>query len=336
MDPWFLANLACPYEWTPLRLADGCLICTEGHRFPIVAGVPVLLRSDVDQTHGEAEASVRLAEVADDQIIETQRREAAQRATCPDSEIDPVVSQVIAATNGLSYRHLVGNLPKYPIPHLRLPKANGESLLDIGCNWGRWTLAAAAKGYMAVGIDPSLGAVLSACRVARQLGHNTKYVVGDARFLPFRPNTFDVAFSYSVLQHFSHENAAAAVKQIARVLKVGGTSLIQMPNVFGMRCLYHQARRGFRRARDFEVRYWTIASLRTLFSQIGQTTIHVDCFFGIGLQAADMHLMPLKYKAIIALSEALRNVSSVVRPMKYVADSVYLLSIRQGPEQITS
>ena len=31
------------------------------------------------------------------------------------------------------------------------------------------------------------------------------FVVGDARFLPFRSGSFDYVWSYSVLQHFSRE-----------------------------------------------------------------------------------------------------------------------------------
>ena len=46
-------------------------------------------------------------------------------------------------------------------------------------------MSAAKKGYRAVGIDPSLGAVMAARRVARQLGLEIKCIVGDARFLPF-------------------------------------------------------------------------------------------------------------------------------------------------------
>ena len=41
-------------------------------------------------------------------------------------------------------------------------RTGGTRLLDIGCSWGRWSLAAAARGYDAVGIDPSLGAIMAA------------------------------------------------------------------------------------------------------------------------------------------------------------------------------
>src|SRR6187402_1499218 len=65
--------------------------------------------------------------------------------------IDPVVAFLVAATNGLLYRHLIGQLTSYPIPDLALPPGNGRPLLDVGCSWGRWTMAAAARGYDAIG-----------------------------------------------------------------------------------------------------------------------------------------------------------------------------------------
>jgi hypothetical protein len=41
-----------------------------------------------------------------------------------------------------------------------------------------------------------------------------------------------------------------------------------MPNCFGIRCLYDQARRGFREGRDFDVRYWMPAELNSIFRTI--------------------------------------------------------------------
>ena len=66
---------------------------------------------------------------------------------------------------------------------------------------GRWSIAAARKGFSVVGIDPSLGAVMAARRIAKELNLDIKYLVADGRFLPFRERQFKVAYSYSVLQH---------------------------------------------------------------------------------------------------------------------------------------
>jgi len=82
---------------------------------------------------------------------------------------------IIGATSGSSYKHLIGNpkLSEYPIPEISLPSASGALLLDLGCNWGRWSISAARNGYSVVGLDPSLGAVLAARRIARD---STAYV----------------------------------------------------------------------------------------------------------------------------------------------------------------
>jgi ubiquinone/menaquinone biosynthesis C-methylase UbiE len=245
------------------------------------------------------------------------------------STIDPVVAYLVAATNGMMYRHLIGSLSRYPIPEFPMPEGHGRRLLDIGCSWGRWTLAAAARGYDAVGIDPSLGAVLSATRVAAALGRTARFVVGDARHLPFKDGAFDAAYSYSVIQHLSYDDAATAVREIGRVVRVSGLVRVQMPTRYGVRCLYHQARRRFRAATGFEVRYWTWAQLRSLFtSAIGDTRLEVDGFFGIGLQPVDRPLMTPVLRLVLGASEGLKSVSRVLPVLKRGADSVFVDSVR--------
>jgi ubiquinone/menaquinone biosynthesis C-methylase UbiE len=200
-------------------------------------------------------------------------------------------------------------------------------LLDIGCNWGRWSIAATKKGYTVVGIDPSLGAIMAARRVANQMGLTIKYVVGDARYLPFKSSLFNKVFSYSVLQHLSKDDVRKVLHGVGRVLKADGVSLIQMPNRFGIRSLQHQIKRRFRRAKDFEVRYWSIPELKNIFEkEIGCSKTSVDCFGGLGLQKSDVDYMSSKMRLIITFSEFLRKISNSIHVLKYVADSVYVSS----------
>jgi ubiquinone/menaquinone biosynthesis C-methylase UbiE len=117
----------------------------------------------------------------------------------------------------------------------------GEHCSISGCNWGRWSIAAARKGYRVVGIDPSLGGVLAARRAAKSLSIEADFIVADARHLPFKDVSLDNVFSYSVIQHLSKPDALKSFAEIARILKPSGKSLIQMPNAFGIRNLYHQA-----------------------------------------------------------------------------------------------
>src|SRR4051794_38255277 len=96
-----------------------------------------------------------------------------------------------------------------------------------------------------------------------------------------------------------------------------------------MRCLYHQARRGFRTPRDFEVRYWNLADLEKTFERrIGSTRISVDCFFGLGLQPSDAPMLDANRRALLGASEALRRASGYFPALRWIADSVYVESTR--------
>ena len=321
VQPELLRLLVCPRDKQDLSQRGTRLICAQGHQFAVIDGVPILLISDAEQTHIEGTRALAVAESGDTLTL--------PKFEVGPNEIDPFVRGSIGATNGGLYQHLVGNLSQYPIPRLRLPAGERRLFLEIGCNWGRWCIAAARLGYRPVGIDPSLKSIRAACRVATQLGIEATYLVADGRFLPFRDQTFDQIFSYSVLQHLSKENVLAVLDEIRRSLRVAGNALIQMPNVFGIRCLYHQIRRGFREARDFEVRYWKPAELVSAFtSKIGDSHLSVDGFFSLNVQASDLHLLPLRYRAIVQASEGLRWVCSTVPVLTKAADSLYVSAQR--------
>lgn len=321
LESRMLELLVCPRDKTALRQEPGSLFCRHGHRYAVVEGIPILLVAEAGQTHIEGTRALAIAESGDASSL--------PQFTVGANEIDPFVRNVIGATNGGLYQHLVGNLQAYPIPRLRLPAGENKLFLEVGCNWGRWCIAAARAGYRPVGIDPSLKSIRAANRVARQLGVEATYVVGDSRFLPFGDAAFDQTFSYSVLQHLSKENARASLAEIRRVLAVTGNALVQMPNVFGVRCLYHQIRRGFREGRDFEVRYWRPAELLAAFTAgIGPSELSVDGYFSLNVQPNDLHFLPARYRALVHTSEALRRLSGRVPLLAKVADSLYVTARR--------
>jgi SAM-dependent methyltransferase len=303
-----------------------------------VEGIPVLLRDDVEQTIGIAAASlargrgkpgsvdVRRPELYLESLgVSEDEKNLALNLADEGSEIDPAAAVLVAATNGIAYMHLVGGLRKYPLPEIRLPETSGQTLLDVGCSWGRWSMAAASKGYRVVGIDPSLGALMAARRVAKSLGLSAHFVCADARYLPFANGAFDNMFSYSVVQHFSKSDAALAVRQMSRVTRHGGTVLVQMPNRMGIRSQMHLAKRRYTEGRGFEVRYWTLSELQHLFTrEVGQTEISVHCYFGLGLEPTDLDLMTRPLNITIRASEWLRRLSQRFPVLKRVADSVYV------------
>src|SRR5678816_864069 len=177
-------------------------------------------------------------------------------------------------------------MSRYPIPDFPLPRSSGELLLDIGCNWGRWSIAAAQSGYRPIGVDPSFEAVVAA-----------------ARRLPFADDTFDVVFSYGVLQHFSKSDVAISVDEIARVVKRSGYSWVQMPNSLGALNAVRLAQRRFREGDAFEVRYWTPSELKRVFGRIGPTELRTDGFFTLNPQKRDLDLLPARFRAVVHVSE---------------------------------
>jgi SAM-dependent methyltransferase/uncharacterized protein YbaR (Trm112 family) len=322
LSPELLDLLVCPRDKQPLARRGDFLICPQVHQYRVVEGVPILLVAEAAQAHIEGTRSLQVAATGDASQL--------ARFKIGPGDIDPFVRNAIGATNGSFYQHLVGNLREYPIPDLRMAASDGGLFLEVGSNWGRWCIAAARLGYRAIGIDPSLKSVRAARRVAAQLGVDAQYVVGDARFLPFREGAFKRVFSYSVLQHLPKQDAAFAIAEINRVLRTGEECLVQMPNVLGMRCLYHQVRRRFREARDFEVRYWTLPALKLEFGKhFCSAQVLVDGFFSLNPQISDVRLMPWRYRALIYASEGLRRMSGAIPALKYAADSVYVRAVKE-------
>ena len=320
MNKWLRAHLACPRDKARLTDEGDDLVCPDGHRYPVVDGIPVMLVDEAESTHDYIRRTL------EDVAAHRDGSFAEESPTAADA-IDPFVQGEVPYTSGNLYFSVQHRLTRYPIPETRLAPGNGEHLLDIGCNWGRWSVAAAQKNYKPVGLDPSLRAVMAARRVSKQLGAEANFVVGDARFLPFADDAFDTVFSYGVYQHLSKENVRISLDEAARVLRNDGVALVQMPNKYGIRQYQQHRRRGFSEGEGFEVRYWTPAELIETFEEkFGPTQISTDCYFGLGIQGADADLLPAKYKAVVYASEAIRKLSEFLPPLTKVADSVYLYS----------
>ena len=85
----------------------------------------MLLLDDVEQTHKGATVSIEKARAG---VVPLPH----QSGQGPPGH----VQQAVAATCGMMYKPLTGKLTGYPIPQIRLPAGHGQTLLDIGCNWG--------------------------------------------------------------------------------------------------------------------------------------------------------------------------------------------------------
>jgi hypothetical protein len=99
--------------------------------------------------------------------------------------------------------------------------------------------------------------------------------------------------------------------------------------VLGVRSLYHQLRRGFREPEGFDVRYWTIGEMkRALARRFRAPEVSVHCYFGLGLEPSDLVFVRPVGRLMIRLSEALRNTSHFLPPLKRIADSLYVSAVK--------
>lgn len=328
MNEWLREHLVCPRDKSELQTNGNNLICPHDHVYPVVEDIPIMLVEEEEHIHNYITETL---DTVDALNADGKKANAEPTATSGTDEVDKYVQHEIPLTCGNLYMGLRQKLTRYPIPELRLPNGNGEKLLDAGCNWGRWTIAAAKKNYQPIGMDPSLEAVQAARRISKQFNVATDFVVGDARYLPFADGSFDIGFSYSVLQHFSKPNARLSLEEMARTTRAGGKILVQMPNKYGVRCFYQNARRGFSEGENFDVRYWTPSELMKTFTEIfGATKMTADCYFGLNVQRTDIDLFPPHFKMVVRSSEMLRSMSRQIPVLVKFADSVYLESVNQN------
>jgi SAM-dependent methyltransferase/uncharacterized protein YbaR (Trm112 family) len=335
-DGRLLAILECPRDHDELSLDGDCLCCASGHRYPIVDGIPVFLLAEKEQTIGIASASLKAAESGtgyplylDTLGLSEDERRGIEKDWKAGGSVDPAISYLVGATSGFGYVDLIGRLREYPIPDIPIDSCAGELLLDVGSNWGRWSVSAARKGWRVIAIDPSLGALMAAQRAFAAMGLDISFICGDARYLPFKAHLFRGAFSYSVLQHFSEQDAETAIAELGRVLRQGGFSKIQMAHRGGLRSTYIRTSRDYADAGVFRVRYWSLESIRVVFERnIGPTKLIAEAFGGLGLLAEDRKIASKKARLLIALSILLKKLARFVPGLIKFADSIYVVSVR--------
>ena len=97
----------------------------------------------------------------------------------------------------------------------------GMRLLDVACGTGVVALTASRQGLEVNGVDITPELINRANENAKIMGLKAKFIEGDAEFLPYKKTEFDI-----ILSQFGHMFAprpAVVVKELARVLKPGGT-----------------------------------------------------------------------------------------------------------------
>ncbi len=104
------------------------------------------------------------------------------------------------------------------LAHLK-PKA-GELAIDLGCGYGRTLTYVAEKfGTQVIGVDLTPSLAFQACKMLKRTGAKGYAIAADICFLPFRNETFQVAWAESVFVFLPKHEAFA---EVARILKPEG------------------------------------------------------------------------------------------------------------------
>jgi 2-polyprenyl-3-methyl-5-hydroxy-6-metoxy-1,4-benzoquinol methylase len=104
----------------------------------------------------------------------------------------------------------------------------GWRVLNLGCGTGGFNEAAAAAGMRVVGVDADVGAI-GICAM-RDGVPASRFAGGQSERLPFRSDSFDLVYCFSVIEHVA--SVEASVSEMVRVTRPGGAVYVHTPNAW--------------------------------------------------------------------------------------------------------
>ncbi|MBI3318142.1 MAG: class I SAM-dependent methyltransferase [Candidatus Omnitrophica bacterium] len=114
----------------------------------------------------------------------------------------------------------------------------GGSLLDVACGTGWMLTEALRRGLQASGLDLSSKAV----ELSKAHAPQAEVRVGDGENLPWAEGRFDYVTCLGSLEHYL--NPDRGIREIARVLKPGGTACVMLPNKYYLPHVWQEIRTG--------------------------------------------------------------------------------------------
>lgn len=162
-----------------------------------------------------------------------------------------------------------------------IPKLSGDpsslKFLDVGASSGYMVEAALEAGLIAEGVEPGRSGIASA------KARGISIIQGTAENLPFENDYFDLVHSHHVFEHVANPHLSA--KEVYRVLKPGGTILIEVPNQFDNIRFYRDVKFGRVHQRNRDIRsihhlsFFSKKSLRYLLTGVGFKSVKVSTHY---------------------------------------------------------
>jgi len=108
----------------------------------------------------------------------------------------------------------------------------GSQILDAGTGAGRLAAELVRRGYRALGMDYYYPMLVKASGNVHEDAGRLLFLQGNVDALPFGTCSFDATIMLGVIPHIP--SPAAAIRELSRLLRPGGTLLLSFDNRFGL------------------------------------------------------------------------------------------------------
>lgn len=195
----------------------------------------------------------------------------------------------------------------------------GKHVLDVGCGDGSYALAAAERAAEVVCLDASVAMLEAARRRASGDGATLRTVQAEAGALPFGDAAFDVVLAVTVLCFV--EDAAAALREMSRVLAPGGRLVLGELNRWSVWAAWRRVRAWLGSGTWRSARFRTPAGLRALVEAGG---LWVEATTGA-----------VYYPPIAVLADTLARWDALPRRVTSFGAAFIAISARKPPKLAT-
>lgn len=239
-------RICCPLCRSGLQDGAAGLVCTNGHAFPVIEGIPVLLEQQECRQYAHQ------------------------------------IKYFTAESSHYSEEHVLAPWMRKFVDMAAewlQPACEGAVALDIGCGTGYMTIELARLGYTVVAADLTLASVMVLARKAERLGLRDRVipVVCSALALPLRDASVDALVANAVIEHLPDDRRFA--QELGRVVTPDGGALLVAPVRLGLVWPFFWLPNTIHDRHIGHLRRYDAASFRNLLEPIGFSIKHV-CYSG--------------------------------------------------------